>query len=189
VREVNTKVLVIAVALTVVAMLLSIGTALASKPITIDVNDPILMKIDAKIIESRAVGNNVISKRILFGYFDSGPFEGTINREITVQEHLQTGKIAVQNIVYVTDAVVTVGDRQATGEFVMKMIGIIPNVKWVITTSNLVDSDTGERVELHGQGGSAITYMGAPYNLPETPFAPIHYGIDNALWGQFSLSP
>ena len=185
----NRKVLVIAVALMAVAMLMPIGTALASKPITVDANDPILMKLDAKIIESRIVGNNEISKRILFGYFDSGPFEGTINREITVQVHLQTGKITVQNMLYVTDATVAVGDREATGEFVMKMIGLIPDVKWVITTSNLVDSITGERVELHGQGDSAITYMGAPYNFPETPFSPLDYGLENALWGRISLTP
>lgn len=106
----------------------------------------------------------------------------------TVQVHKHTGRITVQNILYVTDAIVTVGDCQATGEFVMKMMGLIPNVKWVITTSNLVDSATGVRVELHGQGDSAITYTGAPYSFPSTPFAPIHYGIGNALWGQISFS-
>ncbi len=185
----NKKIVSTAVVLLAVLIIAPINISLASKPITVDPMDPILMKMDAKIVESRSVGNIVISKRILFGYFDSGPFEGTINREITVQVQLETGKATVQNILHVADAVVTVGEREATGEFVMKMIGIIPNVKWVITTSNLVDSDTGERVELYGQGDSAITYMGAPYNFPETPFAPIHYGLDNALWGQISLTP
>ena len=185
----NKKIISTTVVLLAVLIIAPINIALASKPITVDALDPILMKLDAQIVESRQVGSNVISKRILFGYFDSGPFEGTINREFTGEEHKETGKVTVQNIVYVTDAVVTVGDREATGEFVITMAGMIPNVKWRITTSNLMDSETGESVHLHGQGDSAIVGFRPPYNYPDTPFTPIHFGIDNALWGQISLTP
>ena len=186
----NKKLLGVASMLLSVLILASITTASAVVTLTIDSSDPMLMQMDAKIIETKEAGNNVISKRILFGYFATGsPIEGTINREITVEEHTKTGKVTVQNTVYVTDAVVTVGDREATGEFVMKLSGIIPNVKWVITTSNLVDTETGKPVNLNGQGDSAITYFGAPYNFPETPFTPINYGIENALWGKIRLTP
>ena len=97
-------------------------------------------------------------------------------------------KTTVQNILLVTDAVVTIGDMEATGEFVVKITGQLPNVKWRVTTSNLIDSATGESVNLQGQGTSAITAAGPTYPFV-TPFTPINYGIENTLNGQINLTP
>ena len=182
--EIKRKILVIFVALMALAMLVT--PIVAAKPMEMA---PAVMQLDAKITDTKVVGENEISTRIIFGYFVSGPFEGVINREIKVESHLKTGKITVQNILYVTGAVVTINGRMAEGEFVIKMSGLLPKVLWTVLSSNLVDSDTGKSVNLHGQGDSIISYMGAPYNFDDTPFSPINYGIDNILFGQISLTP
>lgn len=161
----------------------SFNLALAAKP----VEAIMVVQCNAQIAESNVIGKNTFSIRIVFGYFDSGPIEGTINRVVYARVNQITGKVKVLNVLLVTEAVVTIGDREATGEFEMKLSGQIPNVQWRITTSNLVDSATGESVNLNGQGTSAITSMGPTYPFV-TPFTP-DYGIENTFTGQLNLTP
>ena len=180
----NRKILVTLTVLLAVAMMLT--PLAAAKP----VETTMVIQCNAQIAETIIAGNNKLTTRIVFGYFDSGPISGTINRIVFVNQHqyLKPGKTTVQNIILVTDAVVTIGDRKAVGEFEIKMTGKLPNVQWRITPSNLVDSDTGKSVNLNGQGTSAITAAGPPYAFA-TPFTPINYGIENTLTGKISLTP
>ena len=172
-----------------VLTLASFSLVFAAKP----VETSMVIQCNAQIVETKEAGNNKLTTRNVFGSFVSGPIEGTINRIVHVNQHQweKPGKNTVQNVLLVTDAVVTIGNIEATGEFVIKMTGQLPNVKWRVTTSNLVDSATGESVNLHGQGTSAVTeFVPAPgYTTIETPFIPIMYGIENTLTGKINLTP
>ena len=158
-----------------IMLLVPIGISFASKPVKITS----VMFLNAEIITSVPVGMNVISERELVGSFTSGPFEGNIYREIRVVIHTKTGKVTVQNIVYVEDAVVTIDGVVAEGSFVMKVMGMVGNAKWTIIRSDLTAE--GEPVKLHGQGTAAVTAF--------IFVDPTHYDIENTLTGQVAITP
>lgn len=171
----NKKILMLTISLLTIVMLVPIGLSYASKPVEVTS----VMFLNAEIINSETVGVNVISERVLSGSFTDGPFEGDIYREIRVVQHTKTGKITVQNIVNVENAVVTVDGMVAEGSFVMKVMGIVGNAKWTIISSDLTVDD--ESVTLHGQGTATVT---------DFVFVdPLHYNIENTLTGQVSITP
>lgn len=164
----------LAIFLLAVVMFVPIGTSFASEPADVE----IVMFLNAEIVSSRPAGNNVISEREIVGSFTAGPFEGDIYREIRVVIHAN-GKVTVQNIVYVENAVVTLDGVVAAGSFVMKVMGMVGNAKWTIISSDLTSE--GEVVRLHGQGTATVTAF--------IPIDPTHYNIENTLTGQVHLTP
>lgn len=171
----NKKFLVLMASTLAVMMVIPIGISFASKPTSIEA----VMLLDATVLNAEPVGMNIISERELYGSFTSGPFEGDIYREIRVVIHTQTGKITVQNIVYVENAIVTFDGVVAEGSFVIKVMGMAGNAKWTIVSSDLSVGD--QTVKLHGQGTATINSM--------VLHDPLHYTIENALTGQVSLTP
>ncbi len=171
----NKKIMMLVISLLTIVMLVPIGISYASKPAEVTS----VMFLNAEIINSTPVGMNVISERELLGTFTSGPFEGDISREIRVVIHTKTGKITVQNIVYVENAIVTVDGVVAEGSFEMKVMGMVGNAKWTITSSDLTVD--GESVTLHGQGTATVTAF--------IFVDPLHYNLENTLTGQVSITP
>lgn len=155
-------------------IILSIGFAFASQPTEVE----LVMFLNAEIISAEPVGNNVISERVLVGSFTAGPVEGDVEREIRVVIH-DNGKITVQNIIYVENAVITLDGIVAEGSFVMKVMGMVGNAKWTIISSDLTVD--GEPVNLHGQGTATVTAF--------IPVDATHYNIENTLTGQLNLTP
>lgn len=155
-------------------IILSTGFAFAAQPTEVEM----VMFLNAEITSAEPVGNNVISGRILEGSFTSGPVEGDIEREIRVVIH-DNGKITVQNIVYVENAVITLDGVVAEGSFVMKVMGMVGNAKWTIISSDLTVED--KPVNILGQGTATITAL--------IPVDATHYNIENTLMGQLNLTP
>jgi hypothetical protein len=175
-EKMNKKIMLAILLSIIVTISLPVGVTLAEKPVEITS----VMFLNAEIISISPKGVNVISERELVGSFTSGPLEGTIYREIRVVQHLAIGKASVQNIMYVEDAVVTVDGVVAEGSFVMKVVGLGGvNAKWTIIASELTVN--GDPVKLHGEGSATITGF--------VPVDATHYSIENALFGQISLSP
>lgn len=181
--DLNKKIL-IAVLLAGV-MLLPIGTALASKPVDVTA----VLYCEAEVIESRVAGNNAFSYRELDCSFTSGDVMGTVDREVNI--HLNqllnspNGPVfplfvgTVQQVLYVTDAEVTIDDALAVGSFVIEATGKVGNVKWRIMSSDVTVN--GEPVKLHGNGDVIINYV--------IPTGPTTYIIENTLVGQVSFTP
>ena len=155
-------------------MILSTGLAFAAQPIDVEM----VMFLNAEIVSNELVGTNVFSDRELVGAFTSGPVVGDVEREISTVTHY-TGKITVQNIVYVENAVITLDGVVAEGSFVMKVMGMVGNAKWVIISSDLTAD--GEPVILSGQGTAAVTAF--------IPVDATHYNLENTLTGQLNLTP
>jgi len=172
----NKKISLISISLLMLVMLLPVGLSFASKPEEVI----LVMFLSAEVTSSKNVGMNVISERVLDGSFTEGPIVGDITREIRVVQHTETGKMTVQNTVYVDNAVVNVDGIEAEGSFVMNVMGMAGNAKWTIISSDLTSD--GEQVRLHGQGTAVITYFGF------TTF-PTHYDIENTLSGQINITP
>ena len=156
------------------SMILSAGLAFAAQPSDVEM----VMFVNAEIVSNEPVGNNVFSDRELVGAFTSGPIVGDIEREISTVTHY-TGKITVQNIVYVENAVITLDGRVAEGSFVMKVMGMVGNAKWVIIGSELTID--GAPVNLNGQGTATVTAF--------IPVDATHYNLENTLVGQLNLTP
>ena len=174
VRILNKKLLVCVIAVLLSSMILSTGLAFATQPSDVEM----VMFLNAEIVSNDVVGNNVFSDRVIVGVFTAGPIVGDIEREIRTIAH-STGKITVQNIVYVENAVVTLNGVDAEGSFVMKIMGIVGNAKWVVIGSDLTVD--GEPVNLHGQGTATVTAF--------IPVDATHYNLENTLVGQLNLTP
>ena len=163
-----------AVSLLGLCMLFSIGTVFAAKPVEVEM----VMFLNAEIVSAIPAGNNIISERELVGTFTSGPIQGDIEREIRVVIH-DNGKITVQNVVYVENAVVTLDGVVAEGSFVMKVMGMVGNAKWTVISSDLTVD--GELVNLQGQGTATVTGF--------IPVDATHYNIENTLTGKLNITP
>jgi hypothetical protein len=174
VKRLNKKMLICVISILSLSMILTTGLAFAAKPSDVEM----VMFLHAEIVSNELVGKNVFSDRELVGVFTSGPVVGEIEREISTVAHY-TGKITVQNIVYVENAVITLDGVVAEGSFVMKVMGMVGNAKWVIVSSDLTVD--GEQVNLHGQGTATVTAF--------IPVDATHYDLENTLAGQLSLTP
>ena len=181
----NKKILVSLTSLLVFGMLLSIGTVFAAKPAELSA----VLYCEAEIIETRIAGNNAFSYRELECSFTSGDIMGDVYREVNI--HLNQllnspqGPVmpwfvgTVQQVLYVTNAEVNVGEDVAIGSFVIEATGKVGNVKWRITSSDVTVN--GEPAKLHGNGNVIINYA--------MPTGPTTYIIENTLEGQVSYTP
>ena len=170
----NKKMLICIISILSLSMILSTGLAFATQPIYVEM----VMFLNAEIVSNESVGNNVFSDRQIVGSFTAGPVVGDVEREIRTVTHY-TGKITVQNIVYVENAVITLDGAVAEGSFVMKIMGMVGNAKWVIIGSDLIVG--AKPVKLQGQGTATVTAF--------IPVDATHYNLENTLVGQLNLTP
>lgn len=170
----NKKMLICVFSILLLSMILSTGLAFAAQPSDVEM----VMFLNAEIVSNEPVGKNIFSDRELVGVFTSGPIVGDVEREISTVAHF-TGKITVQNIIYVENALITLDGVVAEGSFVMKVMGMVGNAKWVIIGSDLTVD--GEPVNLHGQGTATVTAF--------IPVDATHYNLENTLIGQLNLTP
>jgi hypothetical protein len=174
VKKLNKKIVICVISILSLSMILSAGLAFAAQPSDVEM----VMFLNAEIVSNEPVGKNVFSDREIVGAFTSGPVVGDVEREISTVTHY-TGKITVQNIVYVENAIIALDGAVAEGSFVMKIMGMVGNAKWVIIGSDLtVDA---KPVNLQGQGTATVTAF--------IPVDATHYNLENTLIGQLNLTP
>lgn len=178
------KKIVIFTSLIAISILLTFGSVSATKPMEMSA----ILYCNAEVIDSWVAGNNEFSYRELVCMFTSGDILGNVERTVSIQVNQllnsANGPIlpwfigTVQQIFYVTDAEVTIGDNTAVGSFVIKANGKIGNVNWRIISSEVTVD--GEPAILNGNGKIIINYV--------IPTSPTIYIIENTLTGQISLS-
>lgn len=167
-----------------IIMVLSLGVVFASKPVEMSA----ILYCEAEVIDRWVVGNNEFSYREVECTFTDGDILGDAERFVNIQVNQKLNSAngpvipwfvgTVQQILYVTDAEVSVGDDTAIGSFVIKAYGKIGNVQWRIISSDVtVDS---EPALLHGSGNILINFV--------IPTGPNTYIMENTFVGQLSLS-
>jgi len=180
------KTLMFTVFLFTIVMLLPIGTSFAAKPVDVTA----ILSLNAEIVDWRYAGSNYITERELWGSI-SGNFEGDVEKHSSFVSNqlLKSANGPVDNpafvataqeVITVTDAVVTVDSVVAEGSFIIGAWGDPGNLKWSILSSDLTVD--GEPVKMQGQGIMTITGF-----IPGVDDK--HYALEQTLVGQISLTP
>jgi hypothetical protein len=182
---VDRKALMYTVFLLAIVVLLPIGTSFAAKPVDVTA----VLSLDAVIVDERYAGSNYITERELEGSI-SGDFEGIVEKYSSFVSNQLLKSVngpvddpafiaTAQEVITVTDAVVTVDGVVAEGSFVIGAWGHPANLKWTILSSDLTVD--GEPVKMYGQGRMIITDF--------SPIDATHYGLEQTLEGQIGLAP